>query len=125
MVLLNNRSRDWVIPAASTSQSCELVGARIGNRVIIACICQPAHSAISTPSLQKKQYTTLKFLCSTINRLPLKNMRLIVSWNEGSGLEEPLKTKRVKHGITRDRGSAPSSRDYDPLLFFFFKDYGY
>ena len=40
-------------------------------------------------------------------------------------MEEPLRTKCVKYGITRDKGSAPCSQDCDSLFVFFKKYCGY
>jgi hypothetical protein len=116
VVLLNNTGQDWVILAASTSQSC----ARIGKCRRMACVVEmltPQFQHISTEkAMPIRRYPTLKIPLSTIDHLPLECTKPVVSWNEGKGLEEPLRTKCAKHSITRDRCSAPSLQTYDSSL---------
>jgi hypothetical protein len=113
VVLLNNTGQDWVILAAATSQSC----ARIGKRRRMACVVEMlVRNFTTSPRKKQYRYPTLKIPLPTIDPFPLEITKLVVSWNDGKGLEEPLRTKCAKHSLTRDKCSAPSSQTYDPLL---------
>jgi hypothetical protein len=86
MVLLNNTGHDWVILAALRVSRVRESGSAGEWLVLSRCSLR---NFITSPQKKQYWYPTLKIPLSTINSLPLKSTKLIVSWNEGKGLEDP------------------------------------